>query len=776
MAISKKALTAPQEEITARAERIVFYNQDNGYIVLSATPIKKTNSETEGASNTDNDTSESAFDASASPLSFVGYVASPVRTGERYTFTGAFQNHSKWGQQFHFSSASLILPTGREGVAAYIASVAYSIGPAKAARIVEALGPTCLDVIRERGAEALAGIPGVREEQAAEIAKAVAENATLAELSALVCCEQISPRLAAKIYAVYSDKSVERVRENPYLLADEVWGIGFAKADRVARRVGIAEDSPFRIEAAVQYVIKEAQNDGHCFLDPRHVNEGLKAVLGKDHGIDNDAVAAAAGRLIASDRLIREGDAVYTPALYRAEQGLAGIVRKRMAHTDGLPSREDAEDAVASVCSDSDLELDESQWEAIITALTAPTSVITGGPGSGKSTITRVLLDAYDYLNQGEDGDEACPIYLCSPTGRAAKRLAEVTGREAQTIHRLLEYRPGAGFLRNKYNPLYGPGLLVGDEVSMADISLAYSLFQAIPDYVQVVLVGDIDQLPSVGPGSVLRDIIASGAVPTTRLNFTYRQKEGSRISYIANLIREGVVPDLCGHEPEVMVYECGDQEEAAQVAVRETLRCIEKYGLMGCQALAPQYRGASGVDIVNRQVREAVLGAEAGPEVHIGATAFKVGDKIMVVKNDYNKDVFNGDCGQVVALAQKHDDLPPERQFIDDPPGIYVSFSDGADTHSRQVFFNEEDAGKLTLAYCCTIHKAQGSEFPAVVMLMTRGHYMMLQRNLFYTGLTRAKRELVLVVQGGAVERAVRNDKIKTRFSRLKELLAAAE
>ena len=369
-----------------------------------------------------------------------------------------------------------------------------------------------------------------------------------------------------------------------------------------------------------------------------------------------------------------------------------------------------------------------------------------GSPGVGKSLTIRAIVEIYEKIHPGK------PVYLAAPTGRAAKRITELTRYEASTIHRLLAYHPECGFRVNASEPLV-PGLLVVDETSMTDLDLANSLFDGITPVMQVVLVGDVDQLPSVGPGSVLRDSILSGVIPTTRLEFVYRQAEGSEIHLWAHTIREGHVPSLISGK-DVTVIACPEQEDAAFKAVEVAVESAAKYGIMGFQVLAPMKKGISGVHALNERVREAVNPVGDGREVKLCGTSYRLRDKCLVTKNDYGLEVFNGDIGQVV-------DLGPGFVEVDVIGTGRVKF--------------EGDKGKiLTLAYASTAHKAQGSEFPLVVVVLTRGHYVMLQRNLLYTSITRAKEHLVAIHQPGSIERAVRNDKIAERYSLLAERLRA--
>lgn len=725
-----QAAPAPAETLQGRITRVVFSNPENGYTVLRFRP--------EGAG---------IFDE----VTAVGYFAN-LRTDDEYRLAGEWKEHPKFGRQFVVAEHELILPSSRKGIIAYLCSIGTGIGEVKAGRIVDALGEDCLEKIKADPAVLLT-VKGVTQEQAEEIHTALAGNAVLAELSALICREGITPNLAAKIYAQYGADSVRVVKENPYVLAEDVFGIGFLTADKVASAVGIEADNPHRVEAVVEYVLREAANgEGHCYLLPSQIVAAVYDLLGKACGISVDDMAEAVKRLQESGRLVREGDCIYRRDLYEAEQAVA---RRLGLLAEGVISYDvQAAKALLETIQERDgIEYAPEQVEAVLTALGSPVSIVTGGPGTGKTTVVNALLEIWRTLHE-EEGY----VYLASPTGRAAKRMEEVTGYEARTIHRLLEYHPFGGFRVNEDEPLAGPGLLVVDEVSMMDVELARHLLVAVPPNVQLVLVGDVDQLPSVGPGSVLRDCIQSGAIPTVRLRFNYRQAGGSKVAEYAHRIVNGRVPPL-RDDGDWEVRLVATPEEAADKVLAEVARArAEGYGAMDIQVLCPQKRGSAGVDALNRSLRELLNPATDDRPDYRGR--FRVGDKVMVVKNDYQRGVFNGDLGLVADIVSGAAAGGEEGE------GVVVDF-DGSRVH-----FAPDALGELTLAYACTVHKSQGSEFPVVVEVCTRQSYIMLQRNLLYTGVTRAKHRHVLVCQEDAVRRAVENDRIAERNSRLAGLL----
>ncbi len=722
-AVKKEAKQAVQAEtIKGIVNRRIFYNAENGYCVISMA-VKE-------------------FSGSILANSFEGEIKASgnmpsVREGDEYRLTGIWTDHPRYGRQFKFTSSELILPTGTAGVARYLSGITYGVGMAKAQKIVDALGTDCLQKVKENPS-VLSKLDFLTEGQRNEIAEDLSKNSVQAELAGLICREGIGPGMVARIYGKYAMDSVRIVKENPYVLSEDLWGVGFKKADAIAQTVGIAPNSPYRVEAALNYVLEEAGNEGHVYLEP---NDIVWKLIGKKgliecSGVGIPDIAMANGKLISDGRCIREGNAVYAQHLYYAECSVAAAIRRLLCLK--VETKADIKAMVADIESRDGVTYALEQRAAIEASLTSGLSIITGGPGTGKSTVTNAIVDIYCRIHLEKE------IYLAAPTGRAAKRMAEVTKRPAKTIHRLLRYSPQyGGFEFGSGCPLPGPGLLIVDEASMIDIELMACLLSAVED-LQVILVGDVDQLPSVGPGSVLRDLIASEKVPTVRLKFNYRQAGGSKIAEYANLICQGVIPPLQNAgDFEYIPIEDGDQ--AAEVIlglVRGAL--ADGYSQMDFQVLAPMKRGSSGVTKLNELVRELANPSRGGQVLG----NYRINDKVMVIKNHYGLGVFNGDIGQVKDINR----------------GILtVDFGD-----LNCVDFKPEDLEILTLAYASTIHKSQGSEFPIVFMPLTKQHYMMLQRNLLYTGMTRAKKRLVLVGDEWSIKKAVGNDVIEKRFSML--------
>ena len=723
---AKTAEAAPPETLRGVVTKRIYFNSENGYCVLAV-----------NADHSPNEDFSIEEDIKAT-----GSMAS-VREGDEYEFSGNFITHPKWGLQFKFTSSKLLLPSGKAGVAKYLSNTTWGVGLAKATRIVEALGEDALDKIQaDPSILSSPALSFLTEAQREEIATDLGQNSVQAELAGMIVRQGVGMGTVAKIMRQYGPEAVRTVKENPYVLSQDLFGIGFLKADTIAQSVGIAPDSPFRVEAALDYTLTEAGNEGHVFLQP---NDIIRRLIGKKglveaSGVEVGDVARANKKLIDEKRCIREGDAIYALALYEAECQVAASVRRLL---DGEKREVLGLDAmVEDIQSRDGIEYAPEQVAAVKSALTENISIICGGPGTGKSEITRAIVDIYSRVNPHNE------IYLAAPTGRASKRLAEATGEEAKTIHRLLRYLPDTGgFYHGELRPLPGPGLILLDEVSMVDIELMSSLMAAVEDGHQVVLVGDADQLPSVGPGSVLRDLIACGKVPATRLKFNWRQAKGSIVSRNANIICQGEVPELRS-EGDFEYIETEDADQAADVIVSMVQNvALQEYGLLDWCVMVPMHKGSCGVKALNERIREIVNPADRSKPM-LGD--FRLGDKTLVTKNDYKLGTFNGDVGVITHIEKGK---------------MTVNFGgDGI------VEFAVEDLGILTLAYAMSIHKAQGSQYPLVIMGLTTQHYMLLIRNLIYTGITRASKRLILVAMEQAVKKAVKNNKIEERYSKLAE------
>lgn len=740
-AVKEKAKTESKAEVLkGRIARVRFYNEKNGYCILMVEPASGERKQYPDGSVIMSE------DLMCFQFACVGFLPS-IRVNEEYIFTGEWTSHPKYGEQFKFNQAEVVLPNTTEGAVRYLASLARGVGQATAAKIIQAMGgDKALENILDEP-EKLYKLDFLKPDQVAELVAGLTENTILAELSSLICREGIGPGTAAKIYNKYGKDSVQVVKENPYVISDDVFGIGFKKADLIARALGVEPDDQYRVEAAYAHMLKEATSEGHVYLRPEDTRPRMEDLLGKGI-VDMKAIAEACWTLQTRGRVIREGEKgspIYDADLYKAEVDLAEHIKRLLTQPrqewPGIESR------ITSQENDMKIEYADQQKEAVAVALQNPFSVITGGPGTGKSTVTKVICNLYAEKNPH------APIYLASPTGKAAKRMEEATGREAKTIHRLLRFRPEMGFMFNEEDPLPAPGLMIVDEVSMMDVELAADLFKAIDEGMTVVLVGDPDQLPSVGPGNVLNDIIESGVVPTVRLQFNYRQAGGSKIAEYAHQVVKGVVPPLVERDGDYECHLCEDPDEVIanlMTIVQEAL--VHDMSPMDIQVMAPMKRGSVGVDALNDLVRELMNPASTEkPEMQYGKISWRVGDKVMVIKNDYKLGVFNGDMGIITEVKSN---------------AITV------DIDGWGIEFNYDNLNKLTHAYAITIHKSQGSEFKLTIMVCTTNHYIMLQRNLLYTGITRAKDRLVLLTSERALKRAVKNDVQTERLSLLKERL----
>lgn len=703
-------------------EKVIFHKADNGYSVLEIKP--------KGA--------KSDLDER---ITAVGNLPD-VRVDDEYRFEGEWKSHRKYGKQFIVETCELLLPVTKQGAIRYLSTIAYGVGPAKARRIVDTLGDNALEEIRQNP-DCLQQFDFLKPEQAEEIAQNITQNETAAELSGLICREGITPALVHKIVARFGSESIQVVKDNPYILADELWGVGFRKADAVAQAIGIEQDSPFRVKAAVKYLLTEAGSEGHCYLRPRDILAKAKDLLECD--VEVQLVSDSVDGLIEAGEAVREGNSVYAKHLYNAEVRLAARVKMfSVARTDNLVQKlsQDLPGLIDWSEQDAGVEYATEQRSAVKAALTNSLSIVTGGPGTGKTTVIRSICE----ISKREKLHRH--ILLASPTGRAAQRMTEATGFEAKTIHRLLRYNPNSGGFEHGYsNPLPGSALIIIDEASMMDAELAHDLFSAfLPDRHQVVLVGDVDQLPSVGPGSVLRDIIRSNQVTTTRLKYNYRQAGGSKIAQYANDLTDGKTPPTLSSGDYEYISVGDDVMAAGEVLSQVRLALKRGMGVMDFQVLAPMRRGKCGVNSLNQAIRD-IVNPWSKDIPQLGQ--FRSGDKVMVIKNNYDLGVFNGQMGLVEEIRK----------------GSMKANIDGT-----SIEFAVEDLDLLQLAYAATIHKSQGSEFPLVIMPLLRHHYIMLQRNLLYTGMTRAKDRLVIISDGFGIKKAAQNNQIEERYSLLAE------
>jgi len=654
-----------------------------------------------------------------------------VQPGEHLRLTGRWRDHPRWGRQLEVESCLPVAPSTVAGMERYLGSgLVKGIGPELASRIVGRFGTATFDILDHHPGR-LSQVEGIGPVRVARIREAWTRQRGIREVMVFLQGHGISPALAARIWKRYGARSPAVLRENPYVLAEEVAGIAFPTADAIARKMGVAEDAPERLEAAALNALSAAAGDGHVWQQRVSLAAACARLTGAGEGACREAIERLAARGAVALDAAAAGELAAIPRLASAEQAAAAIVA-RLAAARPTAGAVQADAGIAAFERDTGITLSARQREAVRAACACRLLVITGGPGTGKTTLVRAIVDAYRRRN--------LRVLLCAPTGRAAKRLAEATGREAKTIHRLLEYAAG-GFKRTADSPLGGDAVIV-DETSMVDIELFRSLLEALPPDCRLILVGDKDQLPSVGPGSVLADLTASGVAPVVRLDEIFRQARSSAIVVGAHEVNAGCVPTFCTDDAgDFFFVERSDPERAVDTIVDlATNRIPRKFGLdprRDLQVLVPMQRGALGVANLNRRLQE--LLTPAGPSVERGSVAFRAGDRVMQLRNDYDRDVFNGDLGEVVRVDSQ-------------ARAVSVRFDAG------EVEYDAADLEDLALAWASTIHKAQGSEFPGVIVALHTQHYVLLQRRLLYTAITRARKVAVIVGSRQALGMAVRN------------------
>ena len=717
-----------QEVLAGLVERVTFHNSENGFCVLRA--------KARGHRDL---------------VTVIGHAAI-ISAGEWITASGEWVNDHTHGQQFKARFLRTSAPTSIDGIEKYLGSgMIRGIGPVYAKKMVNAFGEKVFDII-EAAPDRLREVTGIGLVRAKRITDAWAEQKIIREIMVFLHSHGVGTARAVRIYKTYGSDAVQVMTENPYRLARDIRGIGFKTADAIAMKLGVEKTAMIRVRAGISYALTEAMDDGHCGLPTEELVPLAVELLEIPTELVQTALdlELAEGTVIAAT--VGETACVFLGGLYRAEQIIAERIL-RLANGKLPWLYIDAEKALPWVERKTGLSLAASQVAAIRLALISKVLVITGGPGVGKTTIVNAILRILDA--------KGVNLLLCAPTGRAAKRMTEATGFEAKTIHRLLEVDPKAGgFKRNSDNPL-DCDLLVVDETSMVDVMLMQALMKAAPDNAALLIVGDIDQLPSVGPGQVLADVIASHAVPVVRLTEVFRQAAQSRIITSAHRINQGTMPDLSKPDGESDFYfvQADDPETAVPRIIELVMtRIPQRFGLdpiRDIQVLCPMNRGGVGARSLNIELQKALNPAGERKVERFGWT-FAPGDKVMQIENDYDKEVYNGDIGYV-------DDVDP------DASELTASF-DG-----RAVVYGFGELDTLVPAYAATIHKSQGSEYPAVVIPVMTQHYTMLQRNLLYTGVTRGKRLVVLVGQKKAVAIAVKNVSGRRRWSKLNEWLGAA-
>jgi len=721
------------DKLAGSVERITFYNPENGYSVLRLRPEVRGRQRLPGLSRD-------------GLITVVGNLPE-VSPGEHLKLEGIWDTHPKHGKQFKAEICEQALPSTIAGMASYLGSgMVKGIGPKLAERIVECFGEATFEII-EKSPQRLEEVSGIGRDRMGKIIVAWEEQKQVKEIMVFLHAHGVSTNLAVKIFKQYGDTSLQVVQADPYQLERDIYGIGFKTADRIAQALGLSPEHPSRIEAGIVFALNETINQGHVYVPKGMLVQRAIELL----EVSRELIPSGLERLEGQERVRQEQlprvngrdgemmDVVYLTPLYWGEVGVAerikglGQVQASLFSQDKLP--------------ETGIELSEEQMQAVKMALEHPVSILTGGPGTGKTTCLKALIATLDQQKKR--------YALASPTGRAAKRLSEATGSPASTIHRLLEYSPVEGFKRNPDNPL-NVDFLVVDEASMLDLLLTNNLLKALRPGTHLLFVGDIDQLPSVGAGDVLRDLIESGVAAVTRLMTIFRQAEDSQIITNAHRINQGQVPFFAkGEQGDFYLFPAEDAAAAADWVVDVvTERIPQTFGFDGqsdIQVLSPLYRGPAGVTILNERLQEKLNPPANGKaEKSLYGTVFRVGDKVMQTRNNYDKNVYNGDIGFVQGMDMVNQTL-------------------SVDFEGHPAEYEWSEADELTLAYSVSVHKAQGAEFSVIVMPVVTQHYMMLQRNLLYTAVTRARSLCVLAGNMKAIGMAVRNNKVAQRFSALK-------
>lgn len=723
--MKKAALVTGQEHLDGAVEEIVFCNPDNGYTVAKFL--------TDGGET----------------LTIVGSFP-PLSPGEVLRIRGGWELNPRFGRQFKVDHFTMTLPASAGGIEKFLASgLVKGIGPVLAARIVGKFGAETIDILT-RDPEKLREVEGVGAVKLKEIRRSWAEHQDIRDLIMFLQDHGVSTSLATKIYGQYGNRSFTVLKTNPYQLSLDIWGVGFKTADQLALKLGMDPASLERVKAYILYILEKDNEQGHVFSSAADVAEKCAAEL--DAPADKTGLALDA--LIKGGKVVAEdwagGRALYLPFFYQAQEEVARDIHKLAGFPCRAPDFE-LDKAIAETEKDLNLTFSPLQRQAIRESFERKILVITGGPGTGKTTIIRAIADI--FRKWGKD------VLLAAPTGRAAKRLAEATGQDARTIHRVLEFQPKKGtFKRNEGNALSGEALVI-DEFSMVDLPLMFHLLKAVPPWMRLILVGDKDQLPSVGPGNLLHDIIESSTVDVVRLDEIFRQEKESLIVVNAHRVNQGLPLVHAPREDkdaDFYFIRQDDERKAFQTICKMCASSIPaKLGLSPLdpriQVISPMYKGLVGVDNLNTELQARLN--PGGEGLQVGTRVFRARDKVMQVRNDYDKDVFNGDIGSVL-----HADRAKFR--------LYVDFE------GRTVCYEKDELNDVTLAYAVSVHKAQGSEYQAIIMPLLTQHFIMLQRNLFYTALTRAKRLSVVIGSYKALWIAIKNDKPIKRNSLLKDKL----
>lgn len=718
----------PDDALSGQVERVTFHNEETGFCILKV-----------------------KVQGRKEPVAVLGSLPC-VAPGEWITAQGTWEKDRDHGIQLKAHTLKTQPPTSLEGIEKYLGSgMIKGIGPVYATKLVKKFGDKVFDII-ENQSKRLQEVEGIGRERRQRIKDAWAEQKVVRDIMLFLHAHGLGTNRAVRIYKSYGEEAIQMIRADPYRLARDIHGIGFHSADGVAEKLGLQADSLLRARAALEHLLDQATTEGHCALPRRELLEGAARLL----EVDEEIVAKAFERHLKDERIISEKiegeEMIFMPLLRDAEERIARQLRRLSEAKEPEPPI-DGEKAIPWVEEKTGHKLSPSQHEALKIALRSRAVVITGGPGVGKTTLVQSLLKILTA--------KKLKCILAAPTGRAAQRMAEATGLEASTLHRLLEFQPArGGFQRNASHPLEGDVVVI-DEVSMVDVPLMSRLLDALPKRARLILVGDADQLPSVGPGLVLGDIIRSGMIPVVHLKEIFRQAGDSRIISGAHSINRGEIPDIieAPKDSDFIFIEREDPEECAATLVSMVRDRLPKHlgvdPIEGIQILSPMHRGSLGIKELNLRLQAALNPkTEYREECQVYGNLFRVGDKVIQTSNNYDKEVFNGDIGRIRSMDRE------EKQLL-------VRFG------AREVIYEFNELDELELAYAITIHKSQGSEFPVVVIPLAMQQYLLLQRNLLYTGVTRGKRMVVLVGQKKALGMAVRNESTRHRHGGLLHRLA---
>jgi exodeoxyribonuclease V alpha subunit len=728
--------------IQGTVERVTFYNLESGWGVLR---VRIEEGELPPEAEADG------------TINIVGIMPEMIQ-GEAARFTGKWVHNPQYGRQLKVDNVYPMAPTNEQGIISYLRDTVFGVGKATAERIYKFFGDDTIDIL-DRDPMRIHDVPGLKPKIAENVIESWSRNRGLRQVMIHLQSYGVSPTLARRIYDEYEGLALQIVQSDPYQLADELHGVGFKRADQIARGMGMATDAPQRLRAGLEYTLHQLSNDGHTYAPEDALMDKAAELLDVE---DRTALKQELELQERSERIIRDTiheddiatDVLYLPTYYYSEVGAASRLRTIATSPSKITFRAqtlDWDDFLQSLAAKNAVELTEQQQSAVKAALTSKISVLTGGPGTGKTTTLQMVINALVELE--------FDFKLASPTGRAAKRLAEATLHEAKTIHRTLGYKPQTGFIYDDDHKLPTDFLIV-DEASMIDLVLFYNLLKALDTATHLLLVGDVDQLPSVGAGNVLRDVIDSGVGYVTRLNRIFRQSEKSHIVLNAHRINQGEQPITNNKSEDFYFFGVKQPQEIERMVVDVVSKRVpDKFGhdpLTDVQVIAPMYRGPAGVDALNTALQQVLNPPRPQTiEQSFGRRIFRPNDKVMQTRNDYEKDVYNGDIGLVYAI---------------DPLEEVVQIDMNGQIHNYT--FRDAEVN-LKHAYCISTHRSQGSEYPVVVMPVMMGHWIMLQRNLLYTAITRAKKLVVLVGERRAVKVAVDNNKVADRYSGLRARLA---